>query len=90
MSIPLIIPGTITWEVTFGEIIESIAKEESSLSHILNAGSKKNHGGCGESQRQCRAGDRDQPFGEECHWRNLPSGNDAIGELELFQPIICE
>lgn len=41
MSIPVIVPGTITREAAIGEIIESIAMQESSLSHILNAESEK-------------------------------------------------
>lgn len=41
MSMPVIIPGTITREDAIGDIIESIAMEESGLSHILNAESEK-------------------------------------------------
>lgn len=41
MSMPVIKPGTITRAEAVGDIIESIAMEESSLSHILNAESEK-------------------------------------------------
>lgn len=41
MSMPVIIPGTITQEGSVGDIIESIAMEETSISHILNAEGEK-------------------------------------------------
>lgn len=41
MSMPVIKQGTISREVAVGDIIKSIAMEESSLSHILNAESEK-------------------------------------------------
>lgn len=41
MSMPVIKPCTITLEESVGDIIESIAMEESSISHILNAESEK-------------------------------------------------
>lgn len=41
MSMPVITPGTITREDSIGDIIESIAMEETSISHILNAESEK-------------------------------------------------
>lgn len=41
MSMPVITPGTITRGDSVGNIIESIAMEESSISHILNAESEK-------------------------------------------------
>lgn len=41
MGMPVIAVGTITREDTVGNIIESIAMEESSISHIINAESEK-------------------------------------------------
>ncbi|MEG2322679.1 MAG: hypothetical protein RSB71_04295 [Bacilli bacterium] len=41
MSMPIIKPGTITRGDAIGNIIESIANEESGISHILNAESEK-------------------------------------------------
>ncbi|MEG1066605.1 MAG: hypothetical protein RR929_04340 [Erysipelotrichaceae bacterium] len=41
MSMPVIVPGTITREEAVGNIIESIAMEEKGISHILNAESEK-------------------------------------------------
>ncbi|MEG1948609.1 MAG: hypothetical protein RR140_03500 [Clostridia bacterium] len=41
MSMPVITPGTITRGEAVGNIIESIASQESGLSHILNAESEK-------------------------------------------------
>ncbi|MEG1528553.1 MAG: hypothetical protein RR248_05615 [Clostridia bacterium] len=41
MSMPVIKPGTITRGEAIGDIIESIAMQESGLSHILNAESEK-------------------------------------------------
>lgn len=41
MSMPVITPGTITREEGVGDIIESIAMEEKSISHILNAEGEK-------------------------------------------------
>ncbi|MEG1582291.1 MAG: hypothetical protein RR334_03985 [Clostridia bacterium] len=38
---PVITPGTITRGESVGDIIESIAMEESGISHILNAESEK-------------------------------------------------
>lgn len=41
MGMPVITPGTITREDAVGDIIESVALEESALAHILNAESEK-------------------------------------------------
>lgn len=41
MGMPVIKPGTITREDAVGDIIESIAMQETGLSHILNAESEK-------------------------------------------------
>ena len=41
MGMPVIIPGTITRGDSVGDIIESIAMEESAIAHILNAESEK-------------------------------------------------
>lgn len=41
MGMPVIIPGTNTREESVGNIIESIAMEERSISHVLNAESEK-------------------------------------------------
>lgn len=41
MGMPVITPGTITREEAVGDIIESIAMEESAMAHILNAESEK-------------------------------------------------
>lgn len=41
MGMPVIRPGTITREESVGDIIESIALEESAIAHILNAESEK-------------------------------------------------
>lgn len=41
MGMPVIQPGTITREESVGDIIESIAAEESAIAHILNAESEK-------------------------------------------------
>lgn len=41
MGMPIITPGTITREDSVGNIIESIAMEEKSIAHILNAESEK-------------------------------------------------
>lgn len=41
MGMPIIKPGTITREESVGNIISSIAAEESAIAHILNAESEK-------------------------------------------------
>ena len=41
MGMPVITPGTTTREESVGNIIESIALEESAIAHILNAESEK-------------------------------------------------
>ena len=41
MGMPIITPGTITRDDSVGDIIESIAMEEKSIAHILNAESEK-------------------------------------------------
>lgn len=41
LSMPVITPGTTTREDSVGNIIESIATEESAISHTLNAESEK-------------------------------------------------
>lgn len=41
MGMPVIKPSDITREQSIGDIIESIAMEESSIAHILNAESEK-------------------------------------------------
>lgn len=41
MGMPVIQPGTITREDAVGDIIDSIAAEESAIAHILNAESEK-------------------------------------------------
>lgn len=41
MGMPVITPGTTTREESIGDIIESIANEESAIAHILNAESEK-------------------------------------------------
>ncbi|MEG0365335.1 MAG: hypothetical protein RR585_00770 [Coprobacillus sp.] len=41
MSMPIIKPGTITRDESVGDIIESVAMEESSISHVLNAEGEK-------------------------------------------------
>ncbi|MEG1647190.1 MAG: hypothetical protein RR325_00295 [Bacilli bacterium] len=41
MGMPIITPGTITRGEAVGDIIESIAMEESGISHVLNAESEK-------------------------------------------------
>ncbi|MEF9919903.1 MAG: hypothetical protein RSC93_07440 [Erysipelotrichaceae bacterium] len=41
MSMPVIKPGTITRGESIGDILESIANQESGISHILNAESEK-------------------------------------------------
>lgn len=41
MGMPIITPGTITREEAVGDIIESVAMEESALAHVLNAESEK-------------------------------------------------
>ncbi len=41
MGMPVIQPGTITREESVGDIISSVAAEESAIAHILNAESEK-------------------------------------------------
>ncbi|MEG2813873.1 MAG: hypothetical protein RSA79_04645 [Oscillospiraceae bacterium] len=41
MSMPVIIPGTVTTSQAIADIIESVALEETGLSHILNAEGEK-------------------------------------------------
>ena len=41
MGMPVITPGTITRGEAVGDIVESIATEESAIAHILNAESEK-------------------------------------------------
>lgn len=90
MSMPVIKPGTITREEAIGEIIESIAMEESSLSHILNA----------ESEKIMSVVENPNATAAELLAvnRSVKSTIGAITRLEtilqakldLFQPIICE
>lgn len=90
MSMPVIVPGTITREEAIGEIIESIAMEESSLSHILNA----------ESEKIMAVVENPDTTAAQLMAinRSVKSTIGAITRLEatlqakldLFQPIICE
>lgn len=90
MSMPVIKPGTITRKDAIGEIIESIAMEESSLSHILNA----------ESEKIMAVVENPNTTAEQLLAINRSVKNtiSAITNLEsrlqakldLFQPIICE
>lgn len=90
MSMPIIKPGTITREVAIGQIIESIAMEESSLSHILNA----------ESEKIMAIVENPNTTAEQLMRvnRSVKTTIGAITRLEsilqakldLFQPIICE
>lgn len=41
MSMPVITPGTVTRDQAISDLIESIALEETGLSHILNAEGEK-------------------------------------------------
>lgn len=41
MGMPIITPSNVTREQSVGDLIESIAMEESSIAHILNAESEK-------------------------------------------------
>ncbi|MEG2381596.1 MAG: hypothetical protein RSB38_07875 [Oscillospiraceae bacterium] len=41
MSMPVIVPGTVTTIQAIADIIESVALEETGLSHILNAEGEK-------------------------------------------------
>lgn len=41
MSMPVIVPGTVTRNQAISDIIESVALEETGLSHILNAEGEK-------------------------------------------------
>lgn len=90
MSMPVIKPGTITREEAIGEIIESIAMEESSLSHILNAESEKIMAVVENPNATI-----DQLMAIN---RSVKSTVGAVTRLEsilqakldLFQPIICE
>lgn len=41
MSMPVITPGTVTREQAISDIIESVALQETGLSHILNAEGEK-------------------------------------------------
>lgn len=41
MSMPVITPGTVTLEQAIADIIESVALQETGLSHILNAEGEK-------------------------------------------------
>lgn len=90
MGMPVIKPGTITREDAIGEIIESIAMEESSLSHILNA----------ESEKIMAVVENPSATVEQILAvnRSVRSTIGAItrlesallAKLELFQPIICQ
>lgn len=90
MSMPVIILGTITREDAIGEIIASIAMEESALSHILNA----------ESEKIMAVIDNPSTTADQLIAINR-SVKGTIGaitrleatlqsKLDLFQPIICE
>lgn len=90
MGMPVIKPGTITREDAIGEIIESIAMEESSLSHILNA----------ESEKIMAVVENPSATVEQILAVNR-SVRSTIGtitrleaalqaKLDLFQPIICQ
>lgn len=87
---PVIKPGTITREDAIGEIIESIAMEESSLSHILNAESEKIMAVVENPNTTV-----DQLMAIN---RSVKSTIGAVSRIEamlqakldLFQPIICE
>lgn len=41
MSMPVIVPGTVSREQAISDIIESVALQETGLSHILNAEGEK-------------------------------------------------
>lgn len=90
MSMPVIKPGTITREDAIGDIIESIAMEESSLSHIINA----------ESEKIMAVVENPNTTADQLLAinRSVKSTISAIthieamlqAKLDLFQPIICE
>lgn len=41
MGMPVLVPGSITEEAAVGNLLTSVAMEESALAHILNAESEK-------------------------------------------------
>lgn len=90
MSMPIIKTGTVTREFAVGQIIESIAMEEASLSRILNA----------ESEKIMAIVENPNTTAEQLMSvnRSVKTTVGAITRLEsmlqakldLFQPIICE
>lgn len=90
MSMPVITPGTITREEAIGNIIESIAMEESSLSHILNAESEKIM-----AVVQNPSSTINQLMAINSSVKSTISSITRLeatlqAKLDLFQPIICE
>ncbi|MEG0994897.1 MAG: hypothetical protein RR359_01785 [Bacilli bacterium] len=41
MSMPIVVPGTVTRDQAISDVIESVALEQTGLSHILNAEGEK-------------------------------------------------
>lgn len=90
MGMPVIQPGTITREESVGDIIESIAEQESAIAHILNAESEK-------LQKIIAASDVSVQQLLDANKSVKHAVDTVIGleialkaKLEMFQNIICQ
>lgn len=90
MGMPVIRPGTITREESVGNIIISIAAEESAIAHILNAESEK---------LQAVVNNPAATFEELMAInRSVKNAVDTVirlemalkAKLEMFQSIVCQ
>ncbi|MEG1687810.1 MAG: hypothetical protein RR276_08000 [Angelakisella sp.] len=90
MGMPVIKPGTITRGDAVGNIIESVAMEESALAHILNAESEKIMAVVNNSSAT-----PDQLLAVNASVKNAISSISRLemllqAKLDLFQSTVCQ
>ncbi|MEG1834511.1 MAG: hypothetical protein RRZ68_04190 [Oscillospiraceae bacterium] len=87
MSMPVITPGTVTREQAISDIIESVALEETGLSHILNAEGEK-------IQAVLKSGTIDQMLAVNASVKSMVNSVSRLElvlqmKLDLFSCKIC-
>lgn len=87
MSMPVIAPGTVTRAQAISDIIESVALEQTGLSHILNAEGEK-------IQAVVKTGTVDQMMAVNASVQNMVNSISRLelilqSKLEMFDCEIC-